>query len=136
MTSVVVTGRGCTGCRSEPASSSSGASSTAQGGPRANPYSLSAAPDGRSLRLTAEEVGEESRGWPVLHRATTVLVEGPYGRLHAGVKDARRTVLIGAGIGITPMRALLEDLPAGSPMRPSSSIAWAARPTSSSPRAA
>ena len=43
-----------TGCPSAPASSSSGASSTGAGWTRGNPYSLSAAPDGRSLRITAE----------------------------------------------------------------------------------
>ena len=42
-----------------------------------------------------------------------MLVEGPYGRLHSGVRTRERSVLIGAGIGITPLRALLEELPAG-----------------------
>ena len=45
-----------------------------------------------------------------LRPGTRVLVEGPYGRLHAGVRTRRKVLLMGAGIGITPMRALLEDL--------------------------
>ncbi len=80
---------------------------------RAKPYSLSAAPDGRSLRLTVEGVGESSQRLARVQPGTAVLVEGPYGRLHAGVKEAGRSVLIASGIGITPMRALLEELPAG-----------------------
>jgi ferredoxin-NADP reductase len=38
-------------------------------------------------------------------------IEGPYGAFthHARTRD--RVVLIGAGVGITPLRALLEDLP-------------------------
>ncbi|MGE9807227.1 ferredoxin reductase family protein [Janibacter sp. G1551] len=80
---------------------------------RANPYSLSAAPDGRSLRITVAEIGDSSRRLRDLRPGTRVLVEGPYGRLHAGTKVARKSVLIGAGIGITPLRALLEELPGG-----------------------
>jgi predicted ferric reductase len=80
---------------------------------RANPYSLSAAPDGRTLRITASAVGEGSARLAGLRPGTRVLVEGPYGRLHSGVRTSDRTVLIGAGIGITPLRALLEELPAG-----------------------
>jgi ferredoxin-NADP reductase len=38
-------------------------------------------------------------------------VEGPYGRLHDGIRSRRKVLLLGAGIGITPMRALLEGLP-------------------------
>ncbi len=78
---------------------------------RANPYSLSAAPDGRSLRITAERVGGSSERLANLRPGTQVLVEGPYGRLHTGVRTSTRTVLIGAGIGITPLRAILEELP-------------------------
>ena len=84
-----------------------------RGWTRANPYSLSAAPDGHSLRLTAASVGDSSSRLATLRPGTRVLVEGPYGRLHAGVKVAQRSVLIGAGIGITPLRALLEELPPG-----------------------
>jgi ferredoxin-NADP reductase len=84
-----------------------------EGSSRANPYSLSAAPDGRSLRITTAAVGDSSSRLATLQPGTPVLVEGPYGRLHAGVRTRERAVLIGAGIGITPLRALLEELPAG-----------------------
>ncbi|HET7399313.1 MAG TPA: ferredoxin reductase family protein [Intrasporangium sp.] len=83
------------------------------GSSRAKPFSLSAAPDGRSLRLTGEAVGPGSGRLRSLRPGTKVLLEGPYGRLHAGTKVRQRSVLIGAGIGITPLRALLEELPAG-----------------------
>ena len=77
---------------------------------RANPYSLSAAPDGKHLRVTAAQVGDGTRRLADLRPGTRVLVEGPYGRLHAGVRTRRKVLLMGAGIGITPIRALLEDL--------------------------
>ncbi|MGN6753193.1 MAG: ferredoxin reductase family protein [Intrasporangium sp.] len=80
---------------------------------RANPYSLSAAPDGRSLRITARVVGDSTGRLAGLRPGVPVAIEGPYGRLHEGVATSDRAVLIGAGIGITPLRALLESLPAG-----------------------
>ena len=77
---------------------------------RGNPYSISAAPDGRTLRFTAAHVGDGSARLPMLQPGTRVLVEGPYGRMHAGVRARRKVLLMGSGIGITPMRALLEEL--------------------------
>ena len=79
---------------------------------RAHPYSLSAAPDGRTLRLTAAVVGDGTDRLRGLRPGTRVLLEGPYGRLHEGVRTQRKVLLIGAGVGITPLRALLESLPA------------------------
>lgn len=78
---------------------------------RANPYSLSAAPTGDTLRLTAAVVGDGSARLATLQPGTRVLVEGPYGRMHPGIRTQRKVLLLGAGIGITPMRALLESLP-------------------------
>jgi predicted ferric reductase len=77
---------------------------------RANPYSLSAAPDGRSLRITARVVGDGSAALRQLRPGTRVLVEGPYGRLSPRVRSRRKVALIGAGVGITPLRALAEGL--------------------------
>ena len=48
---------------------------------RANPFSLSAAPDGRSLRITAKALGAGSARLAHLRPGTRVLFEGPYGRL-------------------------------------------------------
>ena len=60
--------------------------------------------------MTAAHVGDGTRRLAALRPGTRVLVEGPYGRLHAGVRTRRKVLLMGAGIGITPIRALLEDL--------------------------
>ena len=77
---------------------------------RAHPFSLSAAPDGRHLRITAAQVGDGTDRLARVRPGTRVLVEGPYGRLHPGVRTQRKVLLMGAGIGITPLRALLEGL--------------------------
>ncbi|MEP6649295.1 MAG: ferric reductase-like transmembrane domain-containing protein [Lapillicoccus sp.] len=78
---------------------------------RAHPFSLSAAPDGSRLRITAVHVGDGSTGLDHLHPGARVLVEGPYGRLHEGVRSVDKVLLLASGIGVTPMRALLEGLP-------------------------
>lgn len=80
---------------------------------RAHPYSLSHAPDGRTLKVTVAHLGDGSARTATLSPGTRVLVEGPYGRLHSGVRTQRKVLLLGAGIGITPLRALLEDLEQG-----------------------
>ena len=77
---------------------------------RAHPYSLSAAPDGQSLRITAAHLGDGSARLARLRPGTKVLFEGPYGRLHEGVRTRRKVLLMASGIGVTPMRALLEGL--------------------------
>ncbi|HEY0001442.1 MAG TPA: ferredoxin reductase family protein [Actinoplanes sp.] len=74
-----------------------------------NPFSLSAAPDGRSLRLTVKGIGETSAGLRELTVGTRVFAEGPYGAFTTDRRTRTDTVLIAGGIGITPIRALLED---------------------------
>jgi predicted ferric reductase len=82
----------------------------------ANPYSLSAVPAGDQLRITVKAAGEHSTALRALRPGTRVLAEGPYGAFTADPEQrspvGRRTgkvLLIGVGIGITPIRALLES---------------------------
>jgi ferredoxin-NADP reductase len=82
-----------------------------RGWTRGNPYSLSAAPKGDQLRITVKDLGDGSGRLASLRPGARVLVEGPYGRLHAGVRTRRKVTLLASGIGITPMRALLEEIP-------------------------
>jgi predicted ferric reductase len=80
---------------------------------RAHPYSLSAAPDGHSLRITVKDLGDGSRAVSRLAPGTRAVFEGPYGRLSARVRSRRKVALIGAGVGITPLRSLAEGLAYG-----------------------
>jgi len=79
---------------------------------RAHPYSLSAAPTRDTLRITVKDLGDGSHALADLKPGTRVIIEGPYGRLHAGVRTRPRVTLMASGIGISPLRALLEELPA------------------------
>ncbi|MFZ0160934.1 MAG: ferredoxin reductase family protein [Kineosporiaceae bacterium] len=80
-----------------------------QGWTRGHPYSLSAVPTRNRMRITVKALGDGSHSLAQLRPESRVLVEGPYGRLHAGVRTRRKVTLIGSGIGITPLRALLEE---------------------------
>jgi predicted ferric reductase len=81
-----------------------------EGWSRGNPYSLSAAPDGRSLRISVKALGDNSARTPSITRGTAVQVEGPYGRLSQRARTQQKVAFIGAGVGIAPLRALAEGL--------------------------
>jgi len=84
-----------------------------QGWTRGHPYSLSAAPDGRRLRVTVKESGDGSRDARSIRPGTRVLFEGPFGRLTARARTRGGVALIGAGVGIAPLRALAAGLDYG-----------------------
>lgn len=75
-----------------------------------HPYSLSAAPDGRSLRITVRDLGDDSRRVLTVRPGTRVYFEGPYGLFTTATRTSRDAVLIGAGIGITPIRAVADGM--------------------------
>jgi predicted ferric reductase len=78
---------------------------------QAHPYSLSALPRPPLMRVTVKALGDHSRAIARLKPGTRVFVEGPYGAFTQHAQATGRVALIAAGVGITPVRALLEDLP-------------------------
>ena len=78
-----------------------------------HPFSLSAAPDGRRLRITVKGLGDYTSALRAIPPGTRVLAEGPYGTFTTDARRHPRVALIAGGIGITPIRAMLEDMPGG-----------------------
>jgi predicted ferric reductase len=78
---------------------------------RANPYSLSATPGGQFLRITVKDLGDGSARVAGLRPGARALIEGPYGVLTATSYAGGPIVMVACGIGITPLLALLGDLP-------------------------
>jgi predicted ferric reductase len=76
----------------------------------AHPFSLSAAPDGKSLRITVKGLGDHSSRIAEIEPGTRVLAEGPFGVFTNERRRSDRAVLIAGGIGITPIRALIESM--------------------------
>jgi predicted ferric reductase len=85
---------------------------TKEGWFRAHPFSISAAPNGKFLRFTIKELGDYTGKLQRIPVGTAVFVEGPYGALTGASRTKARVLLVAGGIGITPLRALLEELPA------------------------
>jgi predicted ferric reductase len=108
--SVYVTGRGLDRLPVEPGQFLLWRFLGAPGRSRAHPYSLSAAPDGRSLRITVQADGDDSAALARVRPGSAVLVEGPFGRLTERARTRRKVALIGSGVGLTPIRALAEGL--------------------------
>ena len=77
----------------------------------ASPYSLSAAPHSNYLRFTVKNLGGHSAAVARLRPGTKVRAEGPYGAFTEKKVRSPRVLLIAAGVGITPIRALFETLP-------------------------
>jgi predicted ferric reductase len=77
----------------------------------AHPFSLSAAPDGRSLRITVKALGDHSARLAGVRPGTRVLAEGPFGVFTESARRRRdKVLLIAGGIGITPVRSLVERM--------------------------
>lgn len=75
---------------------------------QAHPYSLSAASQPGAMRLTVKALGDGSSRTLTVPAGTRVLLEGPYGLMSIDRAGGRQVLLIGAGVGLAPMRALLE----------------------------
>ncbi len=76
----------------------------------AHPFSLSEAPDGRSLRITVKALGDFSSRLAKIAPGTRVAAEGPFGVFTPDARRRTKVLLIAGGIGITPIRALIEDM--------------------------
>ena len=78
---------------------------------RAHPYSLSATPHTGVLRITVKDLGDGSARIAALKPGTKAIVEGPYGKLTGESYAGGPVVMLACGIGVTPLLALLGELP-------------------------
>src|SRR5258708_2438241 len=76
-----------------------------------HPFSFSAAPNGRFLRVSIKAVGDFTRRIHELRPGAFVLLEGPLGAFTAMTSTQQKYLMLAGGIGLTPMRALIESLP-------------------------
>lgn len=79
----------------------------------AHPFSLSASPIPPCMRVTIKVAGDTTARIARLEPGTRIAIEGPYGAFTDRARTRQNVALIGAGVGITPLRALLDDIPAG-----------------------
>jgi len=74
-----------------------------------HPYSISAAPRVDRIRFTIKALGGASELMTQLPVGTKVAVEGPYGTKIYEELRGEKLLLIAGGVGIGPVRSLLED---------------------------
>ena len=75
-----------------------------------HPFSLSEAPSGDSFRITVKNLGDHTAKLAKIPIGTRMFAEGPFGVFTARTKTEPKALLIAGGIGITPVRALLEQM--------------------------
>lgn len=75
----------------------------------AHPISFSAVPTRTAARITVRDLGRGSNSISRVRAGTRVSVEGPYGLFTTAARTAPYLAVVAAGIGVTPIRALLED---------------------------
>jgi predicted ferric reductase len=76
----------------------------------AHPFSLSTAPGGDSFRITVKGIGDFTKRLKALPAGTRVVAEGPFGAFTQEARKHERVAMIAGGIGITPIRSLLEEI--------------------------
>ncbi|GAB3119234.1 ferredoxin reductase family protein [Glaciibacter psychrotolerans] len=74
----------------------------------AHPISFSAIPTASTARVTVRQLGRGSGQLARLSPGTRVTIEGPYGLFTDRARTSPRLAIVAAGIGITPVRTLLE----------------------------
>jgi predicted ferric reductase len=73
-----------------------------------HPFSLSRLPDGKTIRLTIRQLGDFTNEVPHIKPGTYVAVSGPFGAFTHEQRATQKVVYIAGGIGITPIRSLIE----------------------------
>jgi predicted ferric reductase len=76
---------------------------------QSHPFSISAIPDGRRLRITVKNIGDFTSEIHNVRPGTPILVEGPFGKFIERPSNPK-VLLIAGGIGITPIRPLAQEM--------------------------
>lgn len=79
---------------------------------RAHPFSISSAPNGKFVRFTVGNRGDDTALLQRIKPGTKVILEGPYGVFTEDRRIRERVTLVAAGIGAPPIRALAESMAA------------------------
>lgn len=74
-----------------------------------HPFSIASSPSERQIELTVKELGDFTRSVKEIEAGTRAWLEGPYGCFHRTAGNGKGAVLIGGGVGVTPLMSLLRD---------------------------
>ena len=108
ITSIIITGRNMEGFRFQPGQFANWRFLAPTIWFESHPFSISQEYNGHSLRLSVKGVGGYTRHLSQLSVGTQVIIEGPHGRFTPNLRTKPDVLLIAGGIGVTPLRALLD----------------------------
>jgi len=77
---------------------------------QAHPFSFSKVYDGKEIRISIKNLGDFTSKIKDIKVGTPIVIEGPFGVFTKNQVKHKNVVLIAGGIGITPVRSLLEEL--------------------------
>lgn len=75
-----------------------------------HPFSISAVPNGDTLRISVKKLGDFTGKIRELPAGTAVFVDGPHGIFTADATRKKKVLMLAGGIGITPVRSVSEEL--------------------------
>jgi predicted ferric reductase len=75
-----------------------------------HPFSISSLPDGQHVRFTVKALGDYTNKMVKIMPGVQLMMDGPLGIFTAAISKLPKTLLIAAGSGITPIRAVMEQL--------------------------
>jgi predicted ferric reductase len=75
-----------------------------------HPFSTSAPPNGEEIRVTVKVEGDYTEELIQLNPGIRIIIDGPLGKFNKTASKKEKVLFIAAGVGITPVRALIEDL--------------------------
>ncbi len=73
-----------------------------------HPFSISCAPNGEYIRFTIKASGDYTKKVPLVPINTPVLLDMPHGEFTLNQADNKKLLFIAGGVGLTPLRAMLE----------------------------
>ncbi len=76
----------------------------------AHPFSLSGRLENNDIRITIKMLGDFTNNAKELKLGTRVLIDGPHGVFTEKALKKEKALLIAGGVGITPLRALIESI--------------------------
>jgi predicted ferric reductase len=77
---------------------------------QAHPFSFSAAPNGKYLKITTKTLGDYTAKLSKVKIGTPVLIDGPHGVFTLQKSDRNKLLFIAGGVGITPILSILSTI--------------------------
>lgn len=74
-----------------------------------HPFSLSMLPNAQHFRITVRQLGDFTNSVPNIKPGTPLWVSGPFGAFTHQLQRTNKVVYIAGGIGITPIRSMVEE---------------------------